>query len=74
MPYTLNYDPADGFSYVPSGDVAGEVFTGAGAVDGVGLGGSTYPFDITDPASITQAIDALANMNPDDPYCCNPSE
>ena len=62
--YELAYDPTAGFSYVPSGENAGEVFAGAGAVDGVGLGGVTYPFDITDPAAVSKALADFANMDP----------
>lgn len=67
VPYSLEYDPATGFSYVPSGSELGEVFTAAGTSDGVGANGSSFPFDITDPAAVSQALTTFASMEPSNP-------
>lgn len=64
--YSLAYDPVTGFSYVPSGEVIGEVFAGAGASDGVGANGEAYPFDITDPSAVDNALAEFSGMSPTD--------
>lgn len=67
VPYTLSYDPETGFSYVPSGEAIGEVFAGSGAANGLGANGESFPFDITKPDEMTQALAKFANMLPSDP-------
>lgn len=67
VPYALEYDTAEGFSYVPSGAVSGDVLIGAGAESGVGVGGEVYPFDITSPDSLSQALSDFRSMDPNDP-------
>lgn len=67
IPYSLAYDSTTGFSYVPSGSELGDVLSASGLKDGVGANGQAYPFDITNPAEITQALSEFAGMSPTDP-------
>lgn len=59
MPYSLEYDDENGFSYAPeSGDggVLGD--------SGVETVGNTFPFDVNDPAAAQVALEDLALLDP----------
>lgn len=66
FPYSLSYDSSAGFSYIPSGEDVAAVFSGAGESSGIGANGETYPFDITDPEAVSQALLDFASMSPED--------
>ena len=64
IPYELAYDEETGFYYAPTGSNDGEIFSGSGTGE---LSADEYPFDITDPAAIAQALEDFAGMDPTDP-------
>jgi len=61
VPYSLQYDPENGFSYVNS-DGDGFGFGGA-EVGAGGLGVGAYPFDITNADQVEEALAALASQD-----------
>ena len=65
--YTLSYDPDKGFLYVPVGEAVTDVFGLSGEVTGLGAGGAAFPFDITSPDAVQQAISGLDGMSGEDP-------
>lgn len=52
---------------MPSGETVDDVFTDAGAAYGFGANGEAYPFDISSPESVGQAITDFAALDPSDP-------
>jgi len=63
--YSLAYDPEEGFSY---GNADGTGITGAGTY-GAALAatGGSYPFDISDPNDVAQAISTFSGIATEDP-------
>jgi type II secretory pathway pseudopilin PulG len=74
IPYKLNYGKAEGFTYQPTSG-SGEILGGTGggytpaadAGTGIGVAETNYPFDITDPAAVDQALNYLRSLDPSDP-------
>ena len=65
VPYEYIYDPVNGFGCAPV-EGAGETFTGSGTGADAQNSGNTYPFDITDSAAMTRALDDFKAMSPGD--------
>jgi hypothetical protein len=61
--YNLDYTPGEGFAYVPASGT-GDPITGGGVL---GAASGTYPFDVTDPAKVREAVQYFRGLDPADP-------
>jgi len=61
--YNLDYNPEGGFSYVPASG-KGDAVTDGG---GVGAIPGTFPFDVTDPGKVAEALTHFTGLDRSDP-------